>query len=637
TDVGNPVDVFVPLAMTKAAMPIWGHMNDRLAIWLHLLGRRQPGVALKQAESAIQVIYRQEQREDLKANTESNDKFRERYLKNAFWLSTAAKGVSTVRDQFSKPLIVLMAMVGTLLLIACGNVANLLVARAAARQREIAIRLSLGASKRAVIRLVLLESVVLSFLGAALGLLVAWWSGSLLLRLLPFEGAANAIAVTPDKRVLLFTLGISLVTALVFGALPAMQAANPDVAPVLKAEATAVVGGRSVLLRKGLVAAQISLSLLLLVGTGLFARSLRNLMAVNPGVSTRHILTFSLDPSLSGYSSERTREAEHALLERISNLPGVEAASGASTPILSRDGEMRTTRVEGYETKERENVNLTVEHVLPGFFGTLRLPQVAGRDFGDRDGVNAPKVAIVNQEFVRYFFGGRNVLGRHIGFGHPRRAKLEMEIVGVVGNMKVSDLKEKTPRIVFLPEMQEPNPSSFTFYVRSVGDPTAVQAAVQTAVHQFDPRLPIFSVKTLDTQVNETHYIERLTFALSAAFGFLATALAAFGLYGVMSFAVSRRTREIGIRMALGAASRTVLGMVMSEVLVLTALGVAAALPLAFALGKLIENQLFGVKASDFSTMFAASAFLMAIGSVAGLIPARYASQIDPLDALRWE
>ncbi len=637
TDIGSPVDVFVPMAMNATVAPNWDQLSNRLAIWLHLIGRRLPGVSLKQAESAARVVYRQEQREDLKANKEATEKFRERYLKNSFWLVTASKGVSTVRDQFSTPLIVLMAMVGTLLLIACGNVANLLVARAAGRQREIAIRLSLGANKRAVVRLVLLESAVLSLTGAALGLLVAWWSGSLLLQFLPFEGAANAIPATPDERVLLFTLAISVLTALIFGAVPAIQAAKPDIAYVLKTEATSVIGGGHVMIRKGLVAAQISLSLLLLVGTGLFARSLHNLMSVNPGVSTRHILEFSLDPTLSSYSSERTRQALRTLNERLASLPGVETASGAEVAILSRDDESFTTRVEGYEAKDRENLNPQVNRVLPGFFSTLKIAKLAGRDFTQKDTLNTPKVAIVNEEFVRYFFGSKSALGRHIGFGNPRTAKLDTEIVGVVANTKTSDLKEKTTRIVFVPELQAENPANFTFYLRSVGDPQAVESEARIAIHQFDSRLPVYSVKTLETQVNETHYIERLTFALSAAFGLLATLLAAFGLYGVMAFTVTRRTREIGIRMALGAARSSVLSMVMTEVLLLTATGIVVALPLAFGLGKLIESQLFQVNPADLTTMFSATAFLVIIAIVAGIIPARYASKIDPLHALRWE
>jgi predicted permease len=326
TEVGSPTDVFVPMMMKATVTPTWDDMTDRRSIWLNIVARLRPGVSRKQAETAMIVLYHQEQLEDLKANPEAGANFRKKFLKNKFTLTGAAKGFSSLREKFSTPLVVLMAMVGTLLLIACGNVANLLVARAATREREISIRLSLGASKTAIFRLVFIESLMLSLVGGGLGLLVASWTGALLLRFLPFENVGQVFSTSPDGRILLFTLALSVITALVFGSLPALQIARPDVISTLKSEASSVIGSGHVRLRKGLVAAQISLSLLLLIGAGLFSRSLYNLMQVSSGMRMERVLSFSIDPSLSGYSGRKARQLFVTLQQALKAAP--RSASG---------------------------------------------------------------------------------------------------------------------------------------------------------------------------------------------------------------------------------------------------------------------------------------------------------------------
>jgi predicted permease len=534
-------------------------------------------------------------------------------------------------------LVVLMAMVGTLLLIACGNVANLLVARAATRQREISIRLSLGASKGAIFRLVLIESLLLSVVGGALGLLVASWSGSLLLRFLPFQNSEQAFSRSADARILLFTLALSLLTALVFGSLPALQIAKPDVASTLKNEATSVIGSGHVKLRKALVAAQISLSLLLLIGAGLFARSLYNLMQVRTGMRTEGVLSFSVDPSLAGYSDERARRVFRDLQQGIEAVPGVDAVSASENPLLANNNWLETTRAEGYLAKEGETVNPEVNGVLPGFFSMMGVPLITGREFTDRDTFGAQKVAIVNESFVKYFFHDRNPRGRNIGFGSRHTAKLDMEIVGVVKDVKMVDLKQKPIQQVWVPALEDEHPSSVTFYVRTADDLTTMSDRVRRALRRLDPGLPIYDVKTLETQIRETHYIDRLITMLSAAFGFLATLLAAIGLYGVMAFTVAQRTRELGIRMALGAQHGTVVRLVMREVVLLAGIGIGVALPLVFGLGRFIESQLFELKATDPPTLTAATLLLAVVALGAGYIPALRATRIDPMDALRWE
>ena len=636
TDVGRPADIFVPLAMKTVVTPTWDLMDRREAAWLNILARRKPDVSLKQAQAAADVVYRREQQLDLQLNPLMRPQDAKDYVKNKFTVVDAAKGFSRIRESFSTPLIVLMAMVGTLLLIACGNLANLLVARAASRQREIAVRLSVGASAMAIIRMILVESFVLSVTGGGLALLIASWSSSILLRVLPFETFANVISTKTDMRVLLFTLALSVATAVLFGSVPALQAARPDLIKTLKSEAKSVVGGQ-LKLRKVMVAAQIALSLLLLIGAGLFTRSLYNLMHTETGMRTDHVLSFSVNPSLSGYSGQKSRQLFQTLQAKLAALPGVQAVSAAEAAVLAEHYMSSTTRTEGYVAHEHEDLNPDVNHVLPGFFSTLGIPLVSGREFTNHDTFGAGKVAIVNESFVKYFFGGHNPLGRHIGFGDPETAKLDIEIVGVIKDIRNRDLKSKTERQVWTPALQEEKPSTITFYIRTANDPKAIAATVRQTIRQLDARLPLYGVKTVDMQIDETYYVDRLLSMLSAAFGALATILAAIGLYGVMAYTVARRTPELGIRMALGAPRRNVLRLVMLEVVMLIAIGIGAALPIALALGHYLEKQLFQIQPNDPLTLLTATGLLALVALTAGYIPAFRATRIDPVTALRWE
>lgn len=635
TDTGSPADLFVPMMMKPAITPTWDDLEERRAYWLSIIGRMKP-VSRRQALAGMTMLYRRGQLEDLKVNPNATERFRKTYLNNKFMLTDTGL-LSSIRDQFSTPLIVLMAMVGTLLLIACGNVANLLVARAASRQKEIAIRLSLGASKGSIVRLVLTESLTLSLMGGGLGLLVAAWSGSLLLKLLPFETFSQAVSTAPDGRVLIFTSALSLATAVLFGLTPALQIAKPDVIRNLRNESRPVAGGGNVALRKGMVAAQISLSLLLLIGAGLFARSLYNLLQSSPGMQTENVLQFSVDPSLAGYSDQKARQLFRELRQELSAMPGAVSVSGAANPVLADDESIRSTQAEGFRPSEGEDVTPDVNQVLPDFFSTLGVPLVAGREFDERDTFGAHKAAIVNQSFAETFFRGQNPLGRHIGFGgRPETTKLDMEIVGVVKDAKSRTMKEKVHRQVYTPVLQA-EPAALTFYIRTAGDANRMARMARRVVARRDPGLPVFDVKTIAGQIRETHYADRLITMLSIAFGFLATLLAAVGLYGVMAFSVARRTRELGIRMALGAQRAQVLRMVMKEVLLLAAIGVGAALPVAVALGRSIQGQLFQLKASDPGILCAATALLATVALAAGYIPAFRATRVDPMKALRWE
>ncbi len=636
-EVGVNSELFIPMMMKRQVTPLWDDLDNKRSIWLNIFGRLRPGVSSKQALAAMTVLYHQQLSEELKEMPDASARFRERYPKNTLRLMPAASGMSGLREQFSTPLIVLMSMVGTLLLIACGNIANLLVARAVARQREISIRLSLGASHTAIVRLVLLESLLLSLAGGLLGLVVSAWTGALLLRALPFDDANQLFTSSPDVRVVLFTVGLSVATAIVFGLLPAFQATRPDTFTTLKNEAGNVsASGGQLRLRKVLVTAQITLSLLLLIGAGLFARSLYNLMSLNPGVQTERMLTFSVDPTLSGYSSTRIYSLYREVAAGLAKLPGVTAVSAAENSILSGEQNISTTNAEGFVGKEGENLNPQVNGTLPGFFTALGIPLISGRDFTDHDDVGSPQVAIVNESFVNFYFKGRNPMGRHIGFGGAKNG-LPMEIVGVVKDAKLTDLKEKSTRYVFTPALQDKDPGGITFFIRTTGDAAMAGTMAHQVVSRVDATLPIFDVKTLNEQANETHYIDRMISFLSAAFGLLATLLAAVGLYGVMSYAVARRTKEIGIRIALGAPSKDVLWSVMREVLLLSAIGIAVAIPIALGLGRYIQSQLYGLQALDPVTISVCVLLLAAVSSLAGWIPAHRATRVDPITALRYE
>jgi predicted permease len=635
-DVANAADVFVPIAMKANVTPTWDGMQERGYSWLNIIARLKPGVSLKQAQAQADLVYRQEQRLDLKLNPFLAGESEKEYLKNKFVLLSAAKGFSRIRDKFSAPIIVLMIMVGTLLLISCGNMANLLMARAAARQKEVAVRLSLGASAGAIVRLVMAESLILSTAGGAVALGACAWSSALLLNILPFETFSNVITTDIDTRMVLFTFGVSLVTAVVFGLFPAIQAAKPDLVDTLKGESRSVAGGH-LRFRKGMVAAQIAMSLVLLIGAGLFARSLYNLMRTDSGMRVEHLLSFSIEPSLAGYSDQRTRTLMETAQSKLEALPGVLAVSGAQNAILSVSQMMSTVRAEGYHAKDHEDVNPVVNAVLPGFFSTLGVPLIGGREFNLRDNFGAPKVAIVNQTFAHYFFGNANPIGRRIGFGDPDKAPLNLEIVGVVKDMKTADLKEGATRQVWTAILQDEKPGRITFYVRSAAGISSLVVMARQAFQQIDPTMPLYRFKTVQTQINETHYVDRLISMFSAAFGILATLLAAIGLYGTIAFAVARRTPELGIRMALGATRRGVLGLVMAEVMRMTVIGIAVAVPVALFLARYLKDQLYEVSTTDGATILTSISTLVIVSLIAGFIPALRATRIDPVTALRWE
>jgi predicted permease len=634
--VGEHPDVMVPVMMKAQMTPTWDDLLNRRSRWLTVMARLKPGVSPGQAEAAMNVLYRQINEQELKEIKTASQSFRERFVNKHLFLRPGQHGRSDLRNDFSTPILVLMGMVGMVLLIACANVANLLLARGAARQKEVAIRLSLGASRGAIVRQRLVESLVLSAAGAALGLALAWWTGELLLKMLPFDEASRTLTAAPDVRVTLFALAAALVTAILFGLAPALQSTRPALVTTLKDESGSVVGGTGhARFRKGLVVAQVSLSVLLLAGAGLFARSLYNLKTLNPGFQADQLLGFSIDPSLNGYSRERSISLFQQLEERLAQLPDVRSATASVIALMTNTEWSSTVKVEGYKAKEGEDMNPGVNAIGPGFFATLGQPLVAGREFTVKDVSGAPRVAIINETMAKYYFGTTSPLGRHIGWGRDQNP--DIEIVGIAKDSKTATLRQEVKRFVYVPYMQEQEIGPMTFYVRARGEAAGVGASVRQAALRVDPNLPIFDMKTMSVVVDESLFIERMVAALSVAFGGLATLLAAIGLYGVMSFTVARRTREIGIRMALGAERNSVLWLVLKEVALMVGIGVGVGLPLAFALSRVVQSQLFDLSAHDPTALVAAAAILGCVALAAGYLPARRATRVDPMLALRYE
>ncbi len=639
-DPASSPQIRIPVLMEPATMPEWSwfHLASRRTRWVQVFARLKPGYTVESARASLQVLFRQvrEYEATLPEAKDWSKYDRDEFLRGTIHVEKAGTGYSDLRNSFSTALIVLMSMVGLVLLIACANVANLLIARAFSRQKEIAVRLSIGASRGQLVRQLLIESFALSLAGGAagVGLAVAMTRG--LLALVPSEGNPLLISAEPDLRILLFTLGLTLVTSLVFGLLPALRASRPDLWNTLKDGAGSIAGGgSSLLLRKGLVTAQVALSFLLLFGAGLFVKSLQNLKATDTGFrDPDNLVTFQLSPGLNGYNEPRAVHFYQELLDRLRATPGVRSASYAAMPVLHGWGWDSTVSVEGHQAKDGEDMQAHMNALSPGYFQTMGSPILQGRDFDRRDIKEDPKVAIVNERFARHFFGNKSAVGRHIGSGSGPGTKLDVEIIGVAADSLYGSPRDGVRRQAFIPNWGN---GSAAFYVRAGIGSAPAYAAVRNEVRKLDASMPVYEMKTLSSQLDETLMTERLIALLSAGFGMLATVLATIGLYGVMAFAVARRTRELGLRMALGAQRGTVVWLVMREVLALLGIGLAIGIPAAAGLGRFVAAQLYGIKPGDPWIAGISMVLLMAAASAAGLIPALRASRIDPILALRYE
>jgi len=560
---------------------------------------------------------------------------RDQFMKGQLIVESAAGGFSGLRNDFSTPLVVLMCMVGLVLLIACANVANLLIARAFMRQREIAVRLSLGASRGRLVRQLLVESLLLSFIGGVVGLALSFVLTRGLLSLVPTGGQPLLVSPRPDGRILAFTIALTFLTGIVFGLLPALRASRPDPWTTLKDTVGSIAGtGGSLFLRKGLVTAQVALSFLLLFGAGLFVKSLQNLKGTDTGIALDNLLTFQLAPALSGYTDERSVQLNRDLLERLRTAPGVKSAAMAAVPLLSGNEWDSSTAVEGHTYADGEDQQAFMNALSPGYFETMRIPILEGRDFRQSDAVENPTVAIVNRKFAEHFFKGKSAVGKRLGRGGGPKTKLTIEIIGVVENSLYEGPREGVRRQVFIPNYGR---SSVVFYVRSaVGSSTAFNT-IRNEVKQLDATMPVYEMKTLEGQLDETLLTDRLVALLSAGFGLLATILASIGLYGVVSFSVSARTAEIGMRMALGARSLDIIRLILRQGFGMIAVGIVIGLGISLATTRFFKSLLVGVSATDAVSFVGTTALLLAVALLATYLPARRAAAVDPLVALRNE
>ena len=639
-ELGAPAKVFVPLMMKTEMTPHSDGLKDRRRrlSWVTAYGRLKPGVSIEQAKLSLQplmhsILEMEVQQPEFTRSATPAD--REPFLRNRVELLPGSDNEQ--RETMRRPLWLLVALTGAVLLLACANLANLLLARASAREREFAVRLAIGAGRARIVRQLLTESLLLSVAGAAVGLALAFLVDRVLLRIyLPADAAAEfVVSPIPDVRVLAFVVGAMLLTTLVFGLLPAVRGSRTEITVSLK-DRTGAASATGISLRRMLVGIQVALSLLLLVGAGLFVRTLRNLDSLGPGFPTDHLLTFRIDPSLNGYSDEQTKSFYQRLNVNLQTMPGVASVGFSSMPLLKGYAWQNAVLGKDFEGAPIEEQPV-LSQIGPGYFETLGIPIVAGRAFTAQD-AGASKYAVINESFARQYFPGRNPIGQRFGLVDDMEpVSPDIEVIGVIPDRKYRDLRETPPAQAYFPYFNDVHFRFMNIYLRTQADPRQIEKELRERMRQFDPHVPVVGLQTMNEQIGFSLRTERLVASLSAVFGGLATLLAVIGLYGVTAYTVMRRTHEIGIRMALGALRSNVVGMVMREVLLLIGVGIAVGIPLAWGLSRFVRSQLYGLDPHDPVTLISSVFALAVVACVAGFIPALRASRISPTNALRHE
>jgi predicted permease len=636
TTLGTTPEVFVPITMRGVLEPAFtGVFANRRAYWIYLFARLRPGVTAEQATLAMDGPFTG-LLNDVEAplqrgwSEQRMQEFRARKL-----LVTAGdQGQSVVRADAGPALRILLAVTGLVLLIACANIANLLLARAARRTGEMALRLALGASRGQLIRQLLTESVILALLGGVAGLVVAQWTLHVVASLLP-EGPASTFRVQLDSTVLLFAGALTIGTGLLFGLFPALHSTRPALLPALKAQAGQPSGAKgAAIFRTSLATFQIAVSMMLLIAAGLFAKSLANLARVDLGFRTENIVAFSLSPELNGYSQARSQALFAQIEEELAAQPGVTAVTSAVVPVLSGSNWGTDVTVQGFERGPDVDSNSRLNMVGSGYFTTLGIPLIAGRDITAQDTAAGAKVVVVNETFVRKFNLGADAVGKLMT---DSGTTPDMQIVGVAKDSKYAQVRQEIPPLFFKPYKQTERLPGLTYYVSTAGDPSQFIGQVPRLMQRIDPNLPVEDLRTLPQQVQQSIALDRFIGTMSTSFAVLATLLAAIGLYGVLAYTVAQRTREIGLRMALGAAPARVRLMVLRQVGAMTAMGGAAGVLASLWVATLAEAQLYEMQGRDPFVFVAAVATLGLVALVAGFIPAHRASKVDPMTALRYE
>ncbi|HEX9690633.1 MAG TPA: ABC transporter permease [Gemmatimonadales bacterium] len=636
TTLGGQPDVFVPITMRGQMSPGFDAFENRRSYWAYVFGRLKPTVTLEQARIEINAIYGAIINDvEAELQTGMSDQTMERFRAREITLEPGRRGQSSLHEEVATPLALLLAITGVVLLIACANIANLLLARGAARNVEMAIRGSLGAGRGRLLGQLLTESFVLAALGGLASLLVAKWTLQFIVSIVPPD-AAQMLAATLEPSMLAFTAAVSLGTGFLFGMYPALHSTRPDLVTVLKGASGQPSGARAAArFRSALVTAQIALSMALLVAAGLFTKSLANVNRVDLGLSTENMVTFGISPALNGYEPERSMALFEELEGELAALPGVSGVSAAMVPLLAGSQWGNDVSVEGFERGPDTDANSRYNVIGPKYFGTLSIPLLAGREFTEADRLGAQQVAIVNQTFAAKFgLNGPEAVGKWMTRGH---GDVEIQIVGLVRDAKYSEVKQEVPPLFFTPYRQSEEIGFINFYVRTTLDPVQVMRGIPAILARLDPNLPVEDLKTLDQQVKDNVVMDRVIGTLSAAFAFLATLLAAVGLYGVLAYTVSQRTREIGVRMALGADGRRVRGMVLRQLGIMTAVGGVIGIVAALGIGRVARSLLFGMEGHDPVVIGIVTVLLAGVALAAGYVPALRASRVDPMQALRYE
>jgi predicted permease len=632
----QPPDMWLPLTMQREVMMQPSLLDPHGLFWLHMMGRTKPGVPVKEAQSWVTTQLQQFMNDREGANIAAAR--REEIKKIYVDLLPGDAGISHLRNQYSAPLRILMGAVGLVLLIACANLANFLLAKAASREREISTRLALGATRGRIMGQILTEALLLALMGGALGLLFAFWGTRALIAFIIGDATHTAIAANPDPRVLAFTFLVAMVTGIVFGIVPALRISRLGGTPTLTANARNAVGRSTRFLPKALIAAQVMLSLVLLAGAGLMVATLRNLSKQDFGFDREHVLLVRFNAKFAGYKPEQLNGLYQRMLSRFEALPGVRSASLSGVPQINRGAWNSPITVQGREARPNEDQSTLLNRVGPRYFETIGIPVLRGRDIGTQDSPKATQVVVVNKAMADHFFPRGDAIGHSFTVGDPS-VKGAWQIVGIVGNSKLVSPREEPQRMAYFPTMQLTGDDQYVYWaqIRAAGDPALLAGSVRGAFGEIDPNLPVLAVKTIGEQVDRRLDNERFISQLSGAFSLLALLLACIGLYGVMNYEVSRRTNEIGVRIALGAQSDGVLWLVLKESLVLLGVGIVVGVPAALAVTRLLKSQLFGLGASDPRTFVTAVLAVCVVTLLAAYFPARRATRVDPMVALRYE
>jgi putative ABC transport system permease protein len=636
---GYTPKLFVPIVNRAVVMPGMNDLEDRRSSWANIVARLKPGVSRDQAEAAMTPLWRSIRAGELSAIKNKTDLFAKNFVNESkLLLLDESRGFSPLREQIQAPLLIVMAMVGLVVLMACVNVSSLLLVRAASRVREMSIRYAMGAGRGQIIRQLLVEGLLLGLLGGLMGLLFAPLVSAFLVRRIAGDSAAEMpFSAHIDLRILLFNFGLAFLVSVLFSLAPSLRFLHPDLVSSLKQQATTGSSGH-LRFRRVSVGVQIGLSLLLLVGAGLFVQTLHNLRSLNVGFATDHLLTFGVDPTLAGYDPKQADPLQKHLLEVLAAQPGVRAVAGTDDPELAGNSERSNISFAGHDLKPDEDIHTEWQAITPTYFSTLNIPLLAGRIFTEQDMESKAKVAIINANLARKFFGDpKNAVGQLMARGSGSDVKFDIEIIGVVGDARHRDMRTDAEPAVYRPYFQDHPFGFMQYYVRTWQAPEAAEMTMRRAVQQVDSKLVIDTMRTMDEQIADNISSDRLVAMLAVSFGVLATLLAAIGLYGVLAYATAQRTREIGIRMALGAQRSEVVRMVLRDVIWLAGISLAVTLPIAILLSRLIRSQLYGVSPADPIVLSVGTLLVALVALIAALLPARKAASVEPMQALRTE